>query len=296
MTERHRILHADTPGMPRCYDMVNINGPSVLRRPAWVDLPGTYLLYFAHHLGSHIRLATADAITGPWTIHDGGVLAIEATPADGPYPHVASPDVHLLDGERRLRMYLHCPLGNEDAPAGSPHYHQGTVIAESTDGVTFSLVVDTAVTSPYLRMVRRADAWYGISMPDRLWRSTDGLSDWTPRRILVGDNARHVGLDLVGDRLDVYFTSFDDPPERILRRSVDVGGDWCEWETGPIEEVLRPVHRWEGADLDVTPSYPGPTFEPQHALRDPFVFTDDGSRWLFYAAAGEFAMGVTRLT
>ena len=33
----------------------------------------------------------------------------------------------------------------------------------------------------------------------------------------------------------------------------------------------------------------------QNGLRDPFVFDDGEERWLFYAAAGEFALGVTRL-
>lgn len=303
--ERHRILDADTAGMPRCHEMVNINGPSVIRRPDWVDLPSTYLLYFAHHFGTHIRVAHADSLTGPWTIVDGGVLHVDDTPSDGFLPHVASPDVHVLggrtldgrtlDGEPRLRMYLHCPIGNVD-PERTGEYIQGTVIAESTDGTTFSLVVDTAVTTPYLRMVRRPDAWYGISMQDWLWRTVDGLTGWESRRILSDDNLRHVGLDLVGDRLDVYYTSFVDPPERVKRRSIDLRGDWSTWETGPVDEVLRPTEAWEGADLEVTASYPGPTAEPQHALRDPFVFTDDdGGKWLFYSGAGEFAMGVTRL-
>ncbi|MDW3220074.1 MAG: hypothetical protein R8F63_15795 [Acidimicrobiales bacterium] len=302
---RHRILDGDTPGMEHCHGMVNINGPSVIRRPDWVDLPGRYLLYFAHHCGSHIRLAHADHLAGPWTLHEGGVLHIDDTPAAGPIPHVASPDVHEVDG--RLRMYFHC-LFDDDANTGQPFwgnargYLQGTLIAESTDGVRFTLRDDTVITSPYLRMIRRPDAWYGISMQDWLWRSPDGLTGWEHRRVLSDDIARHVGLDLVlgggvGDRLDVYFTSFVDPPERIKRRSIELTDDWTTWTPGQVEEVLRPVEAWEGADLEVTDSFPGPTPEPQHALRDPFVFRDDdGSAHLFYAAAGEFAMGVTALS
>ena len=44
----------------------NINGPSLIRAPDWLPTPpGRYLLYFAHHNGTYIRLAFADAIEGP---------------------------------------------------------------------------------------------------------------------------------------------------------------------------------------------------------------------------------------
>ena len=49
----------------------NIQGSSVIRAPAWLADPlGRYLCYFADHKGSFIRLAYADAIEGPWTIHE----------------------------------------------------------------------------------------------------------------------------------------------------------------------------------------------------------------------------------
>ena len=39
----------------------------------WVDRPlGRYYLYFSHHAGKFIRLAYADALTGPWKVHEGG--------------------------------------------------------------------------------------------------------------------------------------------------------------------------------------------------------------------------------
>jgi hypothetical protein len=43
------------------------------------------------------------------------------------------------------------------------------------------------------------------------------------------------------------------------------------------------------------PTVRGPAFQPQNGLRDPFVLDDDGERWLYYAAAGEFALGVVPL-
>jgi len=48
----------------------NIQGPSLIEAPPWLPDPlGRYLLYFADHKGSHIRLAYSDEVTGPWTVH-----------------------------------------------------------------------------------------------------------------------------------------------------------------------------------------------------------------------------------
>src|SRR4030095_13015023 len=83
----------------------NVNGPSLIRVPAWVNAPlGRYYLYFAHHQGRHIRLAYADDLEGPWTIHAPGALQLdESTCLD----HVASPDVHVDEASRSVRMYFH---------------------------------------------------------------------------------------------------------------------------------------------------------------------------------------------
>ena len=48
----------------------NIAGPSLIRVPEWLPNPlGRYYLYFADHRGTYIRLAYADELTGPWTMH-----------------------------------------------------------------------------------------------------------------------------------------------------------------------------------------------------------------------------------
>jgi hypothetical protein len=41
------------------------------------DRLGKYYLYFADHKGRYIRLADADDIAGPWTIHPPGSLHLE---------------------------------------------------------------------------------------------------------------------------------------------------------------------------------------------------------------------------
>jgi len=36
-------------------------------------------MYFANHMGDFVRLAYADAIEGPWTIYEPGVLHVRDT-------------------------------------------------------------------------------------------------------------------------------------------------------------------------------------------------------------------------
>lgn len=59
------------------YGYININGPSLIRAPSWVQNPlGKYYLYFAHHKGECIRLAYADELSGPWKIYQPGALEL----------------------------------------------------------------------------------------------------------------------------------------------------------------------------------------------------------------------------
>ena len=53
----------------------NVNGPSVIRVPAWIPHPlGRYYMYFAHHKGGYIRLAYANSLAGPWRVYEPGFL------------------------------------------------------------------------------------------------------------------------------------------------------------------------------------------------------------------------------
>ncbi len=98
----------------------NINGPSLIRAPEW--LPGRlgrYYLYFAHHQGQYIRLAYADALEGPWRIYEPGTLTLEQSIFGR---HVASPDVHVDDEARQIRMYYH---GSADPGQSIPQGEAG---------------------------------------------------------------------------------------------------------------------------------------------------------------------------
>jgi len=288
----------------------NINGPSLVRAPAWLPNPlGQYYLYFAHHKGSFIRLAYADRITGPWRIYSPGTLDVAqsffcTTPpprsvlanlksqpmseseTERLTPHIASPDVHVDDGKREVRMYYH---GLRDDGT------QRTRVAISTDGLHFEARSEI-LSLPYLRAFTYADHHYGLAMPGVLYRSRDGLTDFERGPQIFDDNMRHSALQQCGDTLRIFWTRVGDAPERIICSTVDLTVDWMHWQASPPVDALRPETVWEGAELPVEPSLRGAINGPVNQLRDPCVFADtDGTTYLLYAVAGESGIAIATL-
>lgn len=99
----------------------NLNGPSLIRAPAWLtNRLGTYYLCFAHHGGKYIRLAYADRLEGLWKIHEPGTLHLRDAP--GCTGHIASPDVHVDDG--RWTKVLDRPTSISSSPCSDPLVHE----------------------------------------------------------------------------------------------------------------------------------------------------------------------------
>ena len=167
----------------------NINGPAVIRVPSWVRQPlGRYYLYFAHHMGAHLRLAYADAIEGPWKIHEPGVVPVAATAFFRPQPdrpenlenfytHVASPEIEVDAARQRLVVWFHgwwtegkmWPSGEPAARewARQSGYGQYTQAATSSDGLRFDVRPEITKAS-YLRVFRIGGRLYGMSRSKRI--------------------------------------------------------------------------------------------------------------------------------
>lgn len=296
----------------------NINGPALVRMPDWAaGRLGTYHLYFSDHKGTYIRLAFADHLTGPWTIHGPGALDLEDSlfettdPPEPPeaerppwarkmqggylYAHIASPDVHVDEENRRILMYYHGLLRNGD---------QQTRLATSADGLSFTPQA-ALLGPPYFRAFRFEDHIYVITWGGEIWRAPrwEGPFERGPAILPfnaldgIGEGMRHGEVHRKGRTLHVFFTRMGDRPERILHTSLTLGGDWLEWSAGPTNTVLAPVHDWEGADLPMETSVMGALDRRMRELRDPCVFEDaDGRTYLLYCGAGESAIGIAALT
>ena len=248
----------------------NINGPSLIRVPDWVEEPrGRYYLYFADHKGAYIRLAFADSLAGPWRMHTPGTLTLEAShfTTERPHPdrisestrrdaagaseqdclqpHIASPDVHVDHERREFRMYYHGML--EDG-------EQRTRVAVSSDGIAFEARPEVLGNS-YFRVFRHRGWHYALVMPGELRRSRDGITGFEPGPVLFRPEMRHAAVRCTGEALDVFWSRVGDAPERILHSRVRLDGEWTEWARGG-----GPAWYWSrnmtgrGAALSVEPS------------------------------------------
>ena len=292
--EANPIIHREMHGMIGDVGN-NINGPSLIRVPEWIEDPlGAYYLYFAHHHGGYIRLAYADRLEGPWKIHHGGVLPMEDTPGyEGrPGDHVASPDVHVDHDERRIRMYYHQPTPT-DGPQG-----QGTYVAVSDDGLNFE-ALDEYLGLFYFRVFER-DGWhYALAKYFNdggiMYRSRDGLTDFEEGpRILP--RVRHKALWEHDDNLYVFYSRGHDEPEHILvSRVTNLNDDWHDWEFSEPQTVLRPEKDFEGVDEPIEESSFGATYDFVHELRDPAIYEEDGRVYLLYSAAGEWSIAIAEI-
>ena len=284
------------PEMLPAGDGGNINGASLIRTPAW--LPGrlgAYYLYFAHHRGQYIRLAYADRLDGPWTVHKPGTLSLNDAPACR--DHVASPDVHVDEERREIRMYFHGP---SRVTRGQKSY-----VALSSDGLVFA--ANDAILGPfYFRVARWRGQWVAMAKGGLVYLSNDGLSEFRPaaqspfplhdpKGNAPGD-VRHVALQPDDRGLHVYYTRIGDCPEAILRAYVYPDDpDMQTWRASKFEQVLAPKFDWEGADLPLRASLSGASSGPENALRDPAIHVEDGRIYLLYSVAGESGIAIAEL-
>jgi hypothetical protein len=296
----------------------NIQGPSLIRVPDWLPNPlGRYYLYFADHKGSYIRLAYANTITGPWTVHVPGALhlndslfpttppeatqeqlaAVEARMkrigmivshnvlTEATTPHIASPDVHVDHANRRITMYFHGLTGVGE---------QASRVALSPDGLAFTAHPEL-IGRTYMRIFPHAGITYALAMPGVFSRSQDGLTGFTEGPTLFNPNMRHAALLQRGQTLHVFWTQVGDAPESILHSTIDLTADWHTWRESPPQTVLRPEHDWEGANAPQTPSIRSTAYGHVNQLRDPAIFEEDGKTYLLYAVAGESGIAIAEI-
>lgn len=261
----------------------NINGPSLVRVPDWLPNPlGRYYLYFAHHQGAYIRLAYADRLEGPWATYEPGTLQLAESFCRG---HVASPDVHVDEERREIRMYYHGPAGEKE---------QVSRVALSRDGIHFTARPEVLGAS-YFRVFRWGGYYYALGMPGGFYRSVDGPTDFRRGPTLFTSDMRHSALKLDGDRLTVFYSNAHDCPERILVSTIELLPDWMAWQASEPLTALEPQMEYEGANLPLQPSTRGWAPEAVRQLRDPGVYREEGRTYLLYSVAGEQGIAIAEL-
>jgi hypothetical protein len=261
----------------------NINGPSLIHVPDWLERPlGNYYLYFAHHKGQFIRLAYADRLEGPWNIYEPGTLKLEDSLC---LNHIASPDVHVDNERREIRMYFHGHMTDG---------RQGTKLAVSHDGIHFHTLPEK-LGNAYFRVIYWDSYYYALAMPGVLYRSKDGLTHFERGPVLFTRNMRHSALRIVGNTIQVFYSNVGDAPERILLSTIALTPDWTNWKESSSVMVLEPELDYEGVKLPNTPSVRDWAPEPVRQLRDPAIFLEGQDTYLLYTVAGEQGIAIARL-
>ena len=293
------------PAMLLGEDGQNINGPSLIKVPSWINNPlGKYYLYFAHHQGKYIRLAYSDNLKGPWTIYEKGTLKMEECRCNftserlSNYRHIASPDVLIDSIRKELVMYFHCPvhIGGADS---IKNYPQITLRSTSKNGIDFSPEKEILGDS-YFRVFKWNDYYYAIARLGELYRSMDGVSNFKKgtNPFLKFQNPsmlRHSAVILRGNILYVFYSRIGDMPERILLSKIQLTNEWNSWTPSEPVTVLEPTFDYEGVNLSLAKSVVGASKDPVRELRDPAIFEDNGKTYLLYSVSGELGIAIAEL-
>lgn len=287
----------------------NINGPSLIKVPSWVDNPlGKYYLYFAHHEGLSIKLLTADSLVGPWTLQENDVLHLTETDfcqtppsredthpqvlaqidagMDGDYVHIASPDVHCDDESGEIRMYFHGRVADGT---------QCTKFAVSNDGLNFQAHSEPLGLS-YFRVFKFSGSYYAIALGGQLYRSKYGVTGFKAGPKITAENFRHCAIHSENETVYVFWSRPGDNPECILVSTLDTADDWQNWTLGEPVQVHAPEREWEGLLEKAEPSIWGGVMSPVRQLRDPAIYREGDKLWLLYSIAGEQGLAIGRLT
>lgn len=308
--ERNPIIHPDMAGLEEKNrrggrEGDSINGPSLIRVPDWIEKPlGRYYLYFSHHSGRYIRLAYADGLAGPWTVHKPGTTVHIENLRVG-RGHVASPDVHVDHENRRLVMYFHTPYKarpeeaktRKEAKQVQRRVGQITSVAVSKDGIKFE-PLPVVLGRFYFRVFRRGGYHYAVAKRGNesavLYRSKDPLGPFEEGPKII-PRCRHTAVLLEGDTLLIFFSRIGDEPERLLLSRMRLTDDWTKWTPSEPVPVLKPELDYEGADLPQKPSRMGGAKGPLHELRDPAIYQEGGKTYLLYSVAGERGIAIAEL-
>ena len=232
-------------------------------------------------------MAFADDLEGPWATFRPGVLDLQDSFfSNSRSPnHVASPDVHVDNDNRQIRMYYHGVVAKGV---------QRSRVALSEDGINFE-AREELLGNSYFRVFRHGGYHYAIGMPGVFYRSKDGLTGFVEGPTLFTENMRHCAVRLAGDALSVFYSNAGDCPERILVSEIDLTPDWMDWKESAPSLVLAPETDYEGADMPLEPSERGLTEVRVRQLRDPAIFQENGETYLLYSVAGEAGIAIARL-
>jgi len=191
--------------------------PSVIRVPDWLspeeraNPAANYYLYYCSHHGDHIRLKWASDLDGLWHEYNigarangyaiRGVFDVRADPTRFNYGHLAAPDVHVDDANRRFIMVYH----GQDQPATKTRKgdvvdsRHANFVTLSKDGLNFQapegaggqagygpvtvsydgVTRDVCLGPSYMRVFPHHGTWYSVSKRGVLCQARSSSHPWS---------------------------------------------------------------------------------------------------------------------
>lgn len=265
----------------------NIGTPCIIKVPDWAsNRLGSLYLYFSNHDGTSIKLAYADSIEGPWRVKED-VLNLKDTPCK---THIASPEVIIDESSKELKMYYH----------GNFNHGQGTLLATSTDGLSFTNTSEEMLCDFYLRVFNYKNTQYGIAKKGNkgaiiynIDNNFEALFEFLP-------SSRHCHAIVNKDTLYITYSMMGHNPEHIRLCTIKLDEDVNNWEVLSDEALLWPTFKYEGADAIRVTSQPGSATARYgrriQELRDPFMFDLNDKVHILYSTQGERAIAYAQLT
>jgi len=139
------------------------------------------------------------------------------------------------------------------------------------------------------------DRYFAMGRDGYVYESSDPDTPFSRRHNLFSGH-RHFGVHVSGDELTVYYSRTAESPECILRTRIDLAPIVDEWEVRETTTILCPEMEYEGVDVDPELSNKRNPWERRQELRDPHVFVDNGTKYLFYVVGGESGIAVAEVT
>lgn len=265
----------------------NIGTPSIIEVPPWIENKlGTYYLYFSNHDGTTIKLAYANDINGPWQVKED-VLNIKNTPCKS---HIASPEIVIDDINKQIKMYYH---GNFDTG-------QGTLLATSADGLSFTNKTNNILCDFYLKVFKYNDIEYGIAKKGNKGAIIYDIDNNFNELFEFLPSSRHCHAFVKQDKLYITYSTIGDSPEHIRLCIIQLHKDIDQWEVLSDEVLIYPTFKFEGADAPEVPSFPGSATARYNMrikeLRDPYIFEINNKFYILYSTQGERSIGYAELT
>ena len=268
------------PNMLKRKEGENINGPSLIKVPKWINNPlGRYYLYFSHHKGKYIRMEFSNSIEGPYTIFNGGVMNLKDSPGKN---HIASPDLHVDYINQKIVMYYHTFYKD----------YQYTFRSISSDGKKF-VSKNKKLGYYYFRVFKFNNQFYSISKG----KDSYGIiykklnKSWTVIKKKFIKNIRHTAVCVEKNNIFLFYSKIGDLQESIYCSNLDLTG----FKLFNTYKIVKPSLKYEGNNFVKKNSREGMELEYVNQVRDPAFFTEKNKKYLLYSVSGEKGIALGRL-